>query len=271
MAAPTAKPQDLMQTLAVRRYLLVSVLALFVLLIELLEKNMGEWSLLPIAFGCIALMLRVRFGPPLMILTLMVMLLRDGHGDDPIRIVLRAAAGHFAFPVPTFASSRGDYLLAISVLVYCVAFYRIQSIVNHIFPLDPRRKQLVRARQPKQDFQERRTPECVSASESFWLPIVASIWALIGLSLWTWVASTTPWPGVNRATWQALVLFWLLALGLLGTTTWLLYLDSTMAGPEAALVALQDQLWKETRREQTRINRMVTGGRLRRQRRKENQ
>jgi hypothetical protein len=269
MEAPTRNPEELMQTIAVRRYVLISILALFLLLLMLLEKKMGEWSLLPITFGCIALFIRVRFGPPLVILTLIVMFLRDGYRDDPIRLVLRALGGRFAFPAATFASSLSDLFLALAVVVYCVAFYRIQSIVNHILPLDPRRKQLVRVSPGKRDYQERRTPERIPRWESFLLPFVGLLWALISLGIWTWVADQTPWPGFSRSTWQFLVLFWLLTLGLLGAIPWLAYLDSALAGAEAARVLLQDQLWKETRRDQMRIKRMITGARLRRQRGKE--
>jgi hypothetical protein len=72
-----------------------------------------------------------------------------------------------------------------------------------------------------------------------------------------------------RDEWGLLVLCWFLATaGLVGSLV-TGYLDRARASPGQNLLYLQDQLWRQTRREQGRLNRWLVAARLRGQRRKE--
>ena len=84
-AAPAAQPD---KSPAVRLYTLVCLLALLAILLVLLEANQNEWSLLPVALGCVTLLLRVRAGPPLVLLSLTWLLLAQGRGLDPVTWLL---------------------------------------------------------------------------------------------------------------------------------------------------------------------------------------
>ena len=88
---------------------------------------------------------------------------------------------------------------------------------------------------------------------------------MLSLSSGGWRRAFDP----DRPLWQALLAVWLFGLGLLTAGALLGYLRWNRAGPEEALLHLQDQLWHQTRREQRRAERLWARARLRAERRKE--
>ena len=71
------------------------------------------------------------------------------------------------------------------------------------------------------------------------------------------------------ALWQGVLVLWLAVLGLLLASAVLGYLRRLRAPLAENLLYLQDQLWRETRGEQSLLNRWLTWARLRAQKRKE--
>jgi hypothetical protein len=261
---------------AVRQYSLVCLLALLVVLILLLESGLGEWAVLVSALGCICMLLQVRFGPPLLLLAVAWLILSQGRGVDPPRLVWSILSGRT--PIAPWESREFPFtglLLATALLVYSVAFYRLLSVTQNIFPVDPRRKRWARALKGKItpgvviSAQEARPAQVAAGPEVPWLALSGLVWSLLAWAFWEWLASQRPQWGFNLVVWRGLVLFWLAALGLLLSSALLAYLRQAGAGAEASAVYLQDQLWQQTRREQSRINRWLVGARLRRQQKEE--
>jgi hypothetical protein len=99
------------------------------------------------------------------------------------------------------------------------------------------------------------------------LAVLASLVATV----WLWGAikgSEPPYKGL-QVVWQGVTLLWLFGLPMLFFTAVLGYVRRARATAQENRVFLQDQLWRETRREQSRNNRWLMWARLRAQRRKE--
>ncbi len=111
--------------------------------------------------------------------------------------------------------------------------------------------------------------QAVESREIPFLVVSGLGWSLLAWLFWDWLAAQRPLVDFGLVTWRLLILFWLLALGLLLTSALLAYLKQALASAESSLIYLQDQLWRQTRREQSRINRWLVGVRLRRQRKEE--
>jgi hypothetical protein len=160
--------------------------------------------------------------------------------------------------------------------MYLLGFYRLQGLVHNVFPVDPRRKRWLRAAQargvPEADQAspgEKRPLACVRPAEVPWLVGLGLFWTLVACLFWFVVARVPVLEGFSAPTWRALVVFWLAALGLMLSSAVLAYLRLAKADPEAAQIYLQDQLWLQSRHEQSRLNRWLVWARLRAQRRKE--
>ena len=101
------------------------------------------------------------------------------------------------------------------------------------------------------------------------LTTAAGVWA-VGVALfWLALPAVGPPLGLSRGLWHALLLIFLVGLTAAVLAGAAAYLHWATARPEEHLMYLQDQAWRETRREQNRINRFLTWARLRAQRRKE--
>src|SRR5258708_26981568 len=130
--------------------------SLFVVLLALLNRGFGGWSLLPVLAGVLALSFSWQCGPVLLLVALAWLFVSDSLGMTPGSLaasvfgvimsqVLRAEMAPqvrgFSHAFPTEGIPFADLILVIGVLGYCAGHYRIQSILQHIFPIDPRKKQ----------------------------------------------------------------------------------------------------------------------------------
>jgi hypothetical protein len=109
----------------------------------------------------------------------------------------------------------------------------------------------------------------VGAGEAGWLVLGLPLWALLACLTWWGLTGWDPLFGIDDP-----VLFALLLLGTLGGAVALAgavlrHRDWVRATPEEALLYLQDQLWRETARDQGRLNRWLVWARLRGRARKE--
>jgi hypothetical protein len=109
----------------------------------------------------------------------------------------------------------------------------------------------------------------VDAGEAGWLVLALPLWALLACLTWWGLTGWEPLFGIDDP-----VLFALLLLGTLGggialAGAVLRHRQSARATPEEALLYLQNQLWRETARDQGRLNRWLAWARLRGRARKE--
>src|SRR5260370_35317581 len=101
----------------------MSVVAMLLVLTVVLDLGLDEWSRLPVTLGCLTLLLQMRGGPPLLLLSLAWVVLGHSGGPDPFAwlryLVIQGrlppvrlpGANTAGLPVP-------DLLLCAAVLVY---------------------------------------------------------------------------------------------------------------------------------------------------------
>jgi hypothetical protein len=232
----------------VRNYTLLCLAALFLLVVYLADGGLGWWSLLPALIGGVALLALWSIGPPLVLLSL-------------AGLILANARSHWRSPywardkVPTMM----DLILCAAVLAYVLGHYRLLSLMRHVFPLDPRRL-------PGSGFVDparRRSANLVGAREMARLLMALPLWTCLSVVFWYWMMEEEIPLGMPREVWQTLRLVWAGLVVVAGTGIVAGYLRQTLATPEESLLYLQDQLWRQTRREQGSLNRWLAWARLR--------
>jgi hypothetical protein len=256
---PEAAEDDVFGPPAARAYALLSLGALLVLALLLSQGRLGWWNLLPALAGVVAVLLRWVIGPPLVLVTLLVLLLAQN------RVARGAGAA---------ASPLADLPLACAALTYVAAHSRLLFLRRRAAAADApkgpppggsRRGVLLPPAQGG------RSPEAADAAEVGPLLLMVPLFATTGLLVWLRLAVETPYPRLysESGLGHALLLVWLVGGGLASMASVMAYLGWAQATPEEALQYLQDQLWRETRGEQRRLNRWLVWARLRGQRRKE--
>ena len=267
-----AAPTPLRSQPAVRAYTVFCLTALMAMVLALIENERDLfWAFFLAAIGAVGVIARWRAGPPLVLLGL---------------VVLEVVHGFMGLPYATADSGWGDSVfmdavLAAAVLAYAAGHYRLLSLVHTAFPIDPRRPPPRRDRDgrraPPPDGRRRRSAGLPGPWELPLLGIVAGLWA-VGVSLFWLTLSAAPpprfvtmemMPEAGAQFWHGLLLVLLVGMTMAVLAGAVAYLSWATAPPEEHLVYLQDVAWRETRREQNRINRWMTWARLRTQRRKE--
>jgi hypothetical protein len=243
----------------VRGYTLLCLVSLLVLVLVLAQRDLGWLALLPLVAGIVAVLAYWSIGPMLVIVCTC--------GGLVVHTRLHIAG----LPSGGPSSAPGDLLLAAALLAYCAAHYRLQSLARTIFPADPRRRRrLPRGRPlvlPLLPVEQARPPELVAASEI--TQLLLTVLGCTGLAAVVWMILGTARPPLDFDHWEWPVL----AVGwvgcLIAVAVWVVtdHLRWRRASPEESYLYLQDQLWRQTRREQSRLNRWLVWYRLRRQRR----
>jgi hypothetical protein len=264
-----ATPDD-----AVRNYTVVSVFALVVVLSVLLHEGRPlVWSLLPVLVGLIAVTTHWRAGPPLMLVTLTSLLVMNKDGSNPVQYVQQQflLVGP-SVGLPPRPLDFADAALCVATLAYVVAHYRVISLVAHVFPPDPRRREWPGRKRPNRPsvVEQPRSAGLVEPRELtgflLGLPVCTGLAFLACFNLWYETpAAFNRSPGI----WRGLVLVCALTLVTALVSAILRYLGQLQSTVEENQLFLQDQLWRETRREQSRLNRWLGWARRRGQRRKE--
>src|SRR5262249_45096676 len=194
-----------------------------------------------------------------------------------------------------------DVILCGAMLAFAVAHYRLQSLQSFLFPRDPRRPANAGARGAERGAQppaprapraalrdHRRPARVVSPEELVFFLMVVFFWA--GLAPFCYpalLASDYPpqeydahwWGRIDDSTgrtlagglevlvegvWRLSGALWLIGGGALLVASLLGHLAHRRLSPAEATLFLQDAVWKETRREQRRLNRWLAWARLRR-------
>ncbi len=270
----------------VRLYAVTALLALLAAALPLLLRGQELWALFPSLLGAVALAARWRVGPVLYLIGLFWVALADKVGVNPLELVpyLMAAVlrlespggmeNEFA-PRPKMLDAMPilDMFLAAAVLVYVAAHYRYLSVTRNLFPLDRRR----RLRRPDAErpgrvvlgpvLEQKRSPILVEPREIGPLMLLASVCVCLGQLLWVWVSAHSPYrefalfrrryPMIAPELWRLALLLWCFSLFLIVVSGLIAYLGQRRVTADEAGLYLQDDLWRQTRREQSRINRWL--------------
>jgi hypothetical protein len=244
---------DFREAAAVRHYMLFSLSALFVIVVCLAGRRLEWWCLGPAAIGCLTLLTRWKHGPPLVLLSLAVLLGLSG------RFPRWGLGGWSRSPTPALM----DVILCIAVLAYVVGHYRLVALTRSIFPPAPRRSKggewpVASGESKRPSFLAPR-PSPLATRKANRVTVWEMVFLWLTLLLW----------GIPRDLWLMLRLVWvcLAVLAAAGIVTG--YLRRATATSEESLLYLQDQCWRQTRRAQSSLNRWLTWARLRAQRKKE--
>jgi hypothetical protein len=233
----------------VRAYMLLCLVSLLVITVILVQYDIGYLALVPLLAGSVSSMAGWVIGPPVVIGTVVWLLVMTN-------ITLRGLL------VENFVV---DWLLSIAVVAYTAGHFRLMSLKRHIFPPDPRRR-LPRGRTlpgvPLPPVEQPRPPELPEVSEAGRLAAAVFLAAGLATLLFESVRNEEPALGFTRPEWTALVLVWVSSVVIISVALALAVARIYRQGPEEAMMYLQDQVWRQTRREQSRINRWLVWARL---------
>ena len=241
---------------AVIGYTILCLTALLTIVLALTETDHELlWILLLASVGTLGVMARWRKAPLLLLVGLAVLELY--HRATWVRSIHNFDSENTGFI---------DAVLSAAVLAFCVGQYRLVSLTHSIFPIDRRRP--LDAKGPF-DSRQQRSPHLPQTWEMIRLAITALVWAAAVSVFWLMLSAILSPLEESMQLWRGLLLIYSvgLATALLGAAV--VYLDWTTATLAEHLLFLQDQAWRETRREQSQINRWLTWARLRGQGRKE--
>lgn len=235
---------------AVRGYLLLCLLALLILGVTLMGNGGEWWAFVLVLFGLAVLLTRWSLGPVFLLIGLTALTTYQARWQR-----------YYAREEET--GTPADLIACLAALVYVAGNYRFQSLMREVFPAAER-----------SGAKARRDPDSVSGSEVTVLLLTLPLWVAVAFLIWLLLPedsyfSDTPLGITSPRLWRLMVLV-LLAAPVLGLFSVLgRYRALTRASPEESLLFLQDQVWRATRREQSRLNRWLVWARRRAQRRKE--
>ncbi len=245
-------------------YTVTCLIALAVIFTVELPQGPSLATPLLLMVGLAGVLLRWRVAP-----LLLVLLFATGHLLQQERLMGMGIMLHQARLLqPT------DVALCAAMLAYVVAHYRLQALTRHVFPIDPgRREPVPRVGARSGDraptggrgriIRRCRSWSLVTPEEVGWLILALPIPALLAQLLWNVLNRQWNVLGLPVVVGRVVLVMWVFAVGafviaaLLGQ--WRL---RRLSAAEATLF-LQDVLWKETRREQRRVNQWLAWARLR--------
>jgi hypothetical protein len=256
------------QNLAIRNYFLVCMAAMFVLLVLLLRRRLGPWSLAPVVVGVMGTAIRLRFAPALTLIVLVGTII----ALDPFLEVFGMELE------PLF-----DGILSAALLAYFVAHYRLLGLAVAYFPADrgKRMESLAEAASADSDVSpppSLRSPESISPFEMSWFIVSLPIWAVLAQLIRTPLAALGASLAGHRrlefyelrlSHWQGVIFVWTIGVTLFVLAGLLGYLIWRRRSAAAATLWLQDVVWRETSRDQQRVGQALARARRRRLRGKE--
>jgi hypothetical protein len=245
------------QTPGLAHYYVVSLVSMSVIWLVLLRRPLPTTAtLFPILVGVLGIAVRWRLAPLVLLATLATCLKFESTYDSP----------------RTFRVS--DLILCAATLSYIASQFRLQGLLDHIVPIDPRLRAgpprwhvcLLSIRYQPEVVRETRAPGLVSRDEIGMLILGSALWAGMAQICWNLLPLEKGNPGLPPPVWRAILLSWIIGAGLYIVFGFLNYLIQRSMTVEEAALFLQDVLWKETRGEQRRLNRWSAWARIRRNR-----
>jgi hypothetical protein len=255
-------------TVAARVYGLICLVALFVILLEEMAQVRESaylllLAVLPSLAGGLGLVTRSNLASLLLLVALAG------------RIIIYQAKGWLPWYAGRTAAARfqaSDLLLCSAVLAFVIAHYRLMGLVQTIFPRDPRRQPAgprrgempLRGTEP--DLQPR-SAELVQPLEWAFLIMGLPVWVILAQLVWR--ALPGQWTYLEMPDWLlkwtvVITPAWLLAAILIFAAAFFGYWGRRNMTAAEGHIALQDDLWHETRREQRWVGRWLAWARLRR-------
>jgi hypothetical protein len=161
-----------------------------------------------------------------------------------------------------------DLALAIGLIAYVAANYRLQSLTAHILPPDPRQKRDQLRRLGRwwgreyEPMQQKRGARLLTPQEIAQFVLTLPLWAILGQAAWVVIAQRWTLAVFPMRLHRLIALSWLLIVGAVTVGTILAHWRRRQMDPATAALYLQDTLWKETRREQRRTFRWLAWRRL---------
>jgi hypothetical protein len=272
---PAAPPTP--QDEGIRHYSLLCMAGLGVVALALFLRGLDALALLPALVGGLAMVFRWRSGALLGVLTLVTWLLAVQHWPvlhpaliaDEILLLFRPVFTSPPIRRPVRPGLIGAYdesgiadlLLYAGMLVYFTGHYRLLSVARRVFPSDPRK------RSTRDLPEDRRSGSLVSGKEVLRALVPLPLWIGLALLCWRWLEGKGTDLDIDDRWWRVMILAWVLGVSFLVAAALVRYAAEGRMRPEEAALFLQDTLWRETSREQRRINRWIAWT-CRRQRRK---
>jgi len=282
-------------------YTALSLAALAAAAVPLLARGFGPWALFPSLGGLLAVLFGWRIGPGLFLFNLLWLAVADRLRFSPWGLLsyVRELATHWLMqsprplygPLPDWpwslfgeAEPLLDMLLAAAVVFYVACHYRLLAVTSNLFPVERKRRErgpvegggrLVLAPVPPQ----KRSAPVVEPAEAAPLLVGALTATCLAEFLWLWLSLRDPAGDldsliqlgtairIHDGLWRLLVLAWVAFVVLVPLTGLLSYLGQLRLTPAEAGLYLQDQLWRQTRREQARLNRWLAWASRRERRR----
>lgn len=236
------KPREVQEAEAAERnYLFLALTALVILLLLLLRRGLGGWSLLPVLMGLAGVTLRWR-AAPLLVLGFMAGLI---YANEPVGLRRSIGTGPNVL----------DWVMAGAMLAYFAAHYRLQSLTLGIFPADRRREVLNPPANESAVTGRARSAGMVAPAEIGWLVLTLPLYVALAQGYWLMMPTERVENRLPPQAWRGITLIWGLGLVLFGAAALLGYLGRRGQSAREARVYLQDVLWQETRREQRRLER----------------
>ncbi len=207
--------------------------------------------------GLFGVLSRLRLGPILLLLVLAAAQL--GKQFAWRRLQLHQVA-------PLQRIGLNDLVMGIGALAYVLAHYRMQGLMLNIVPRDPRlRVGPGRWFRGQKVLSHRRPAGLVTPTEVGWFLLCLPLWVLVAQLLWTVLAPPRILVGLAPGPVRIILGAWLVGLGVFISTALLNLWRRRQSPPAVATLVLQDILWRETRREQRRLNRWLAWSRLKRE------
>lgn len=269
---------------AATRYLTFCLAAAGFMMVPLLLRGMTTAALFPSLFALGLPLLRWRLGPWLLLGAIGWTILADRLGLDPFMMLvqvllvpLSAIARRqlyffrgFLQPRLTDSLPALDVLFCAAVLVWMASYFRLLSVTWTIFPIDRRRMRSPGQRRlDLEELAHRRRAEPAGGEEIAWLLMTSALCAVAAQLVLRWLArrnsmidlgplsAGVAYVDLNAGLWQTIVLMWLFGTVLLVVTGVLGYLGQRRMTPAEAELYLQDQLWRQVRREAARTSRWL--------------
>ncbi len=287
---PPVKEPDLpLSTPGVRTYLVVCEACAAATVLPLLMRGLGSAALWPALVGILLGLARWRTGPVMFLLSLAWLVVADSMGLGPFQLIERlfirpigSLLGVLEF-LPLYGNAGRrlheprplpDILLAVAVVGYCSAYYRMLSVVLNVLPPEKARPRGALTR---------RAPGLVRGSEAVQIAALAVICAVLGQLFWVWLqkrsihvdlarlrplGADSLWSPISDGVWRVWVAVWVAVPVLVMLAGVLGHLATRRLSPDEAALFLQDQLWRQTRREQARLNRWLAWAEKRQARRR---
>lgn len=247
--------------------------SLALVVLGLVQARHGAWSLLPAVIGGVALVLRWRSAPLMILPAIVLVVVARSQGLDPYQLLVRLFAmgvGYF-FGVPFFSPFRplvylrnpplvAEVMLAAGLLGYFIAAYHLAALRFGPFPPEPRRRSLPRPR-PTAPVLVLPAPGRRQLVAAAAVPLAV---ALLGVLGWRWIDRREPPLDLMPTPGRLVLIVAVFGIPVLAVSVLLRSLALWQLSREQAALYLQDVAWQETRREQRRMQRWRVWARLRR-------